>query len=549
MQGVHEAVRPPDKPFTPVDTIRCIGGSAYWKDGVLAFPAHPNDAQLDNVDGTYRSHFGPKVHCDAVIYANCNQNVAIALSRINGARVQKSDSVSLFGVIPDYHEHMKATQRHYIRSNMHRFLPHISYLSYFDDWDGMLEEAALHYADPHQKKALRIQAYEELTYDRAELDRLWLRKVLYKMKKNEYAKFLKIPRMIGDLGVAASLQGFRLTYCLKKAMAAEPIHFLDGVIEFCPKPSPDSLVHVFEELIAPSGRFYFVYFSDDSCYAVRDALGVVHRYNMDISSCDASHTEAIWEFLRATLPRHVHDDFDRLIEQLSLPFFVRDLNNPSRKVTLKADGPVLFSGSTVTTVTNNSANTLLGFALAESRATTPDEITRACAQVGYVVTVEDCSEDFHLLQFLKHSPVRDTEGHLRALLNIGVLLRTSGSCKGDLPGRGDLSRRGQEFQAALIQGMYPRVHFRLRDLMMRATGIEQPNMTLLGDGYFEYTTTGTADTFYVSDEEVFARYQVDLREARAFQDTFGNLGFGMHYADDVTAKILLDDYSLPTTFY
>lgn len=152
MQGVHEAVRPHDKPFAPVGTIRCVGGRKWWKGGLLNFPAHSFDKQLGMGDGTYRTHFGPKVHCDAIIYANSNPNIAIALSRINGARVQKPDSVSIFGVIPDYHEFMKSKQRDYIRENMARFFPHIHYRSYFDDWEGMLEEAIEHHADPHIKQ-------------------------------------------------------------------------------------------------------------------------------------------------------------------------------------------------------------------------------------------------------------------------------------------------------------------------------------------------------------------------------------------------------------
>ena len=549
VQGVVTAVRPRDKPFTPICTVRCIGGRKWWKDGILSFPPHPSDTQPSQVDGTYRSHFGPKVHCDAIIYGNSNPTVAIALSRINGARIQKPDSISLFGVIPDYHEFMKTAQREYIQQNMARFLPYINYRSYFDYWDGILQEALEHHADPHIKRALREQCFRALSDDGTSIERLWLRKVLYKLKTNEYAKFEKIARMIGDLGVAASLQGFRLTHLLKKAMAAEPIHYRGGVIEFCPKPSPDDLARVFAQLINPDGRFYIFYFSDDSCYSVRDPQGVVHTYNIDISSCDSSHTEAIWEFQRACLPDHVHDDHNVLIEQLRLPFYIQDVNNPKNKVTLQADGPLLFSGSTLTTVTNNSANTLLGFALADADARSPDEIAIACAAVGYVVTVEDCSTDYHLIQFLKHSPVHSTDGCLRALLNLGVLLRASGSCKGDLPGRGDIVVRARNFQAGLVYGMYPRVHFALRDAMLESTGVENPDPTLLGDRYFEFTTAATADTFHISDEEVYARYGVTDIEALHFQNTFGQLGFGMHYADKVTAAILLQDYGLPTSFY
>jgi len=109
--------------------------------------------------------------------------------------------------------------------------------------------------------------------------------------------------------------------------------------------------------------------------------------------------------------------------------------------------------------------------------------------------------------------------------------------------------RARNFQAGLVYGMYPRVHFALRDAMLESTGVENPDPTLLGDRYFEFTTAATADTFHISDEEVYARYGVTDIEALHFQNTFGQLGFGMHYADKVTAAILLQDYGLPTSFY
>lgn len=533
--------------------MRCVKGKEWYKDGRLEFPGHLNDLDASAYDGTYRTHLGWKVVSDAVIYGESNVSLRTALKRLNAARVQTELSLSINGPISNYHEWMQEKQRSFVTKHLHLFDRMVeSYRPYFEDWEGTAEECEAHHDEPHVKRALRIRAWLDMCNDRSDLDYLWLKKVRYKMKRNEYAKNGKMARMIGDLGVPASLQGFRLTKLLKAAMAGEPIEYLGGKIEFCPKPSPDKLVEIFKQLIEPEGKYYVAYFSDDACYSVRDVNGKVHCYNLDISKCDASHTEAIWIAMRHTLPSDVQPDFDVLVDQLCLPFYVGDCNDHRRKVVLQGEGPLLFSGSTLTTVTNNTANVSVAYALAEHAAVGALAVARAAEDVGYIVTVVDCSADFHLLQFLKHSPVLDTTGQLRALLNPGVLLRASGTCKFDLPGRGPIEHRAAQFQYGILSGAYPRVGFELLDVMKAATGVGHVSdriQTFVRQHLGDYLTSTTEDSFRVSNEEVFARYGLTTPQINQLIHGMGSTGFGMYYADEATAKILLEDYGLPTTFY
>jgi hypothetical protein len=167
----------------------------------------------------------------------------------------------------------------------------------------------------------------------------------------------------------------------------------------------------------------------------------------------------------------------RLIDQLKLPFQVISQNGKHRVVFDNIRGEAsLYSGSCLTTLINCLANILIGMAIADCEFPevcdpfiVTDILRASILETGYIVTMDYCEYDEDL-QFLKHSPILTTSGHYQPMLNLGVLLRASGSCKGDVPGRGDLSTRFRDFQASLLQGMYPRSHCLVVDNMKRACG-------------------------------------------------------------------------------
>lgn len=481
--------------------------------------------------------FGPCVAHNGVIYGDSNRNVRLALRRLTAARVSlELDSLFL-------------NQQTIYINNSAGFLDQIcsTYTQHTAHFPGMVEAMLLYHDLPHPKKALRVQAKQDLEIGFKGLnssDRLWLHFVTYKMKKDEIAKPGKYPRMIGDLKVPASLQGFWATKLLKNVVSACPIFYRSGMIEFCAKPIPSKLVTIFSRLLDPPGEYYFVYFSDDACFSYR-RQGRVYVYNLDIKSCDASHGPSIFDALIRVAPPSLKETITILVEQCTLPITIYDKQDRLRRVVLKPRRPRLYSGSTLTTVLNGLANTLIAKSLADNieKLARPADIALQAAATGYIVTTELCSKPEDI-QFLKHSPVLDEDGRLQAMLNIGVLLRASGTCRGDLPGRGDHELRAKRFQNALLKGMYPRVRFRLLDNLLSHTVEADDKSVARVAEKFKYKVVDEGEHFTVASPDCYRRYRLSAAEIEHLEQSFGHSTYQHHHVSTAADKILHKDYGL-----
>lgn len=518
-------------------------GKEFFRNGEIHFPD-----QLENrpdhlgLDGTYRTYFGPSISTNGLIYGKSNHNTRLATRRLSCARGNlELDTLYL------------KSQNHFI-SHSHPFLKlikdHISGTEH--DFSTLVQAAEDHHDDPHPKRKLRQQAWVELgigDYKGLNVaDRLWLRNVKYKMKTDEVAKILKYPRMIGDLGVAASLQGFWITHLMKDGLAREPLVYKDGEMEFCAKPNPTDLERIFEKLRNPPGRYYFVYFSDDSCLSFRDDDGGVHMYNVDISKCDASHGPFLFKALEEITPDIMKDGMAKLVDQCMLPIKISNVNDPRQSVTLQPTRPRLYSGSTITTLINNLANLLICLAFVDQgRFNSDQDVISAAAKAGYIVTCETVDPNYpEDIQFLKHSPVRDSTGRWRAMLNLGVLLRSSGSCKGDLPGskKESLESRARKFQGALLKGMYPRVEFQLLDNLTQQTLTPEEKQIDKVSHQLYHKVVDQGDTFRVLDSSLYRRYRLTPSQIDTLNEGFGRGEFEESFASDALETILEKDYGL-----
>jgi len=388
-----------------------------------------------------------------------------------------------------------------------------------------------------------MHALEELLDSGDIGDKLWLKSVLYKLKTTEIAKSGKYPRMIGDLGVAASLQGFWVTMMIKQAMASEDLIQGGLTARFVKTPDPSSLCDTFAELINPSTTRFMALFSDDSCLSIRQRDGSVHMYNMDIKSCDASHTPALFEYLVAVAPDPLRSAMEILVQQCSLPIRVVDTNDKKRVVILRPVGPRLYSGSTLTTAINNVANYLIGLAIEFRGAYSEEEITDAARSVGYMVKLERC-DTYHELQFLKHSPCTDTNGTMRAVLNPGVMLRCIGSCHGDLPGRGPLRPRAEAFQKGVLRGLYPSCRFTFYDNLVKAVAraVVNEDMQAFVRKHADHQADRTEYT--IADDELYRRYCLTSAEIFEINTLSKGAGFEVSLATSGLDKILNKDYEL-----
>lgn len=520
-------------------TLMNKGTPQYFINGEIQFPAGD-----EKPDGTYRTHFGPGVSHNGRMYCDCDHCFRYAARRLLGKRKPE---------IQGEHERLMRNQTNFVHQNSN-FLDYLreKYTPFFTAYTNSEQEMIEHYDDPHEKRALRRQAKQELCEDGRVADSVdkWVRSVLWKLKKNEWAKHKKKPRAICDLGVAASLRGFRVTNYLKTAQDETKIELEGGTFVFCKSPDPFALKEHFDKLYNPPGRFYFLYFSDDSCLSIRNPVtGKVDYYNLDISSCDASHGPAIFEALEKIMPPGwAKHDMKLLIDQCSLPLRIVSRADPRNKIYLKPTFPKLMSGSTITTAINNLANLMIGLSIVRSyegfhprNIENPSMVT-AAAQAGYILTGCTPLETFQDVQFLKHSPVLDTNGDWQPMLNLGVLLRASGTCNGDLPGSGSLELRARAFQRGLLLGAYPYASCEVIDEMRAAMGEGPVTMT----NVFDHKVTEGSDKFphyRLDSEEIRRRYRLNDSEYADLLDFSRSDVFTFHNSPALS-KILEKDYGL-----
>lgn len=494
----------------------------------------------DRLDLRYRTVFGPSVQTDGLIYANSAWNIRFGLRRFTGLRFPLEPGKDLL----------------YRNNQADWFREHEDFIGELLDlftrevkFEGFFEEALAHHADTHDKKNLRIHSWLDiLEHGTAMLDfhtpiLMEDYVVWYKIKCDEWAKYGAYPRMIGDLGCPASLMGFRLTKAMKGALADFPLYRHGGESHFIATPSTSKLREVFDNLLNPKGRYYFCYFSDDSCFSIRIG-GKLYVFNIDISSCDASHGPALFGALRKCTPSFALPCMDRLLDQLRSPIKVVNPHNKKEKIVMSKGEINLHSGSTLTTHANNVGTASIGESLAtynfDPALNIKDQIIDAAARVGYKVTVECCAFP-EAIQFLKHSPAKDSLGRYSPLLNMGVWLRMSGTCRGDLPGKGDLELRAQQFQYNLVQGAFPRTRAPFFD---NQRGVTDKGVIAI-EKLFQYKTHHDEEDLYFTDSAMLRRYGLTALEEAEVLD-FGRCGVGEHISASGLGKILNLDYSLNT---
>lgn len=525
------------------ERYRILKGAEFFIDGWLHFnePYHA-------CDGTYKT-MGTGYSTNTVTYANSPNNLAIALTRVTGAREPS---------VPGFDNQLRENQRLFIQMSAD-FLTFVAneYAPFFDDYKGAQIEAQEHHADPHEKRALRIQGYGEIAEGKwCLITTPAILKIKYKIKTKEFAKDRKKPRAIGDLGVVASLLGFRLTYFLKIAQSSVDLDVLQGMARFVKSPRPSDLHSAFDLLIDPPGPAFFCYFSDDSSLSIRFPGGL-HRFNLDIKSCDCSHTQSLFDALVSLFPAgEARDDAVRVVEQCRMPVQLDCPGNTEKKVLLQAIEAVLYSGSTLTTAINNLANLLIFKAImargytgrlnAEGIAT---ELVEAAAFVGYQITGATPLQSIEEIQFLKHSPVKDTNGVYRPQINLGVLLRSLGSAQGDFPGRGPLGPRISEFTAQVIHSMFPRTSNVVVDALRLAfprnrecTKEEASRLTALTS--FKVEIDDTYPTFYASTESIARRYKLADDDIVELAVASRELKPGVFLSSETVDRILLTDYDI-----
>jgi hypothetical protein len=521
-------------PFERNGRFSVVSGHKHFtKDGQLNFAPDPDPVFKV---GYYLTRFGFCVDTNMVIHLNNNQNRNLGARRLLNARSPER---------PGFDGWLCARQDFLCTSQS--FISAVAelaalYEGFFDDYGGCLEEAELHHADPHRVQKLRIAAWTKLTEEGKQFEEAWVREMEAKLKY-EKAKSGKYSRVYVNLGDPSSLQGFILMALVKKAQNDEPWEVNGGEIEFCKTPATKSLRRVFRNLINPKRRFFAAVFSDDSCISIR-IKGKLHRFNLDISSCDSSHGDSMFQAFVLLFPLRWRGEVLNLLAQTRKDMIFRSVDRHV-SVRVKPTGYILPSGSVITTALNTFVVFMIIWFLTCGDVSDTQELANRANLVGYVLTVEKC-EQIEDIQFLKHSPCLDDVGEWQPILNPGVLIRSSGTCVRDLPGRGDWKQRGMDFQGSLLKSLYPCTITPLLTNMRRACGSKG---TKVMEQFLERTEWAKHieddnTIIHVRSEDFFRRYNLTPMEIEQVVEEFGNMEVGYHCKSTGLSKILKKDYGL-----
>lgn len=424
-----------------------------------------------------------------------------------------------------------------------------------------LEESARYLATmPHPKRELRENDVNKRDMDGSGARKCWTKMAQWKFKTVEWAKPGKAGRIIVDLGVGASLQGARFAEWAKHKLGDKHIPMQNAVFWFITAPDPELIDEAFEALISGRYETLFVVFSDDCCCRINGKF-----MNLDISSCDMSHESELFDLLfdcfpcnsevREALEAQMTADIKiinpsikhncsghykraKINELLPEDYVIltpmeRMINGKMQKI------KYLQSGSTVTTLVNVLAWLLIFFVCVTENLDPVD----AAIEAGYIVTKDECNIPEEL-QFLKMSPVLDINNKYRAVRNLGVVLRASGVCKGDLPGRGCIKKRATDFQSQLMNGLLADIECpELWQLNPRTSTKKLDPRNLDGAGAY---TVYRKNKVTVTLDNILRRYHLEEDEVEEFRYILKNIGLFQSSHSPGASKIMNLDYGLKT---
>lgn len=422
--------------------------------GHLLFPTE-DETDIQERVGGYKTYFGPVFYGGFLCYAKESVcNLEKALTRLTCCR--EADKLG-------YDEALCRNQDLAFRRGSWFWLLYAPYFSWMRnkvltatrmELGEVHDEIKKDSMREHPKKKLRVSSFAEIMYLGTLYTYNFVTYIRGKIKCPEWAKPGKFPRMIGDYTCPGSLLGGALLACIKTCLTDWYITDTMRSI-FVYSANYERLCEVFSYLLEDAGGNVFAYHSDDMVCKLRCVDGYA-RFNVDIKSCDASNGRAIFHVLRKLMSQtYWFDVMCACIEQCGLDFVIRNPRNPKEKITLSSQRPFEFSGTVLTTMLNNVAMGAICIVIdfmirGKSRVEAKGIVERAAASLGYLVSIEEvlCDEDF---QFLKISPTR-VNGVVEVFLNLGVVLRSLGTCDGDLPGRGSIESRAELRNSGIVQG-------------------------------------------------------------------------------------------------
>lgn len=526
-----EQYQPPASlpPFVPRSDYVVLSGRRYLlPSGEPCFSPMPQ-----NTIRTFRTVFGPVALTTAIVLARTPHNLNYGMRRTLCVRLPGD------GGLAD--SALRATQLALPAQPWYRRLRDTLRAIHSTTCDGYrtwVEDAVALASEAHPKRDMRIRYLNEALNDG--ILGAWGHTVgshKVNMKHPEYAKPGKFIRTTVDLGLRAWVLGCGLAKRMKEGLSAG-FDYAGFTVCFCPKSRHDYLTHHFNELVQPSGRGHFVFFSDDSCLAVRVAQEV-RMFNIDITACDTSHTAALFELLLYITPDHCRPTMERCIEQCRTPMIFSNPDYPEQSIKVRFKDGFMKSGWCFTTMINNLATILLFAGMVEEDDWTPGGLVRGAARAGYLIDEPPLLTNPSHLQFLKHSPVRVGSGAYLSVPNLGPLLRVSGTAYGELSP--SLGRTVRERAAAAQLGYIRSAFHAVRTpTLMRLLGAPRA-----GDcGLHYHSESHSTYAYFDHDTALGVRYSMTQTEMdEFFACIFGPPGSAHH--GEWVDRIMHMDYGLP----
>lgn len=450
---IHRAYtvqNPTQRNYTDSNRFTVLSGQAFFDDTGLHFP------HRELLDREYVTVFGPCF--------------------VHSGRRFKLDDVGLRGAVtrltcarevdrPYFHDVLRDNQfLNYGDGPLFRsFEEHITLLlrRFFIEEDNV--ESRVRWVDAiHPKRRLRQQTHHALWHGGRVTHPTWMGDVKYVCKPGEILPPGKFLRAIGDLGPAATARAGHLMEHVKNAFAVE-YRFGDSSYQFVKSPSTDLLSQAFCDVLY-TNDMSFRCFSDDSIVGVATPEGRFYA-NADISACDGSNFDPVFNFLRRIMinsganVQDVNGVFDQC-RAICRIYPIKDKHNPAPKgwkIKLRPRYATLYSGSVLTTSINNCANFGIYSAFAEMLPPYPERtfenvsacLVEAAFRMGFVLRADRCACP-EKLQFLKSSPAL-VDGHIHVFLNVGVMFRSFGTFHGDLPGTGPIQDRARTYNSDVVR--------------------------------------------------------------------------------------------------
>lgn len=270
----------------------------------------------------------------------------------------------------------------------------------------------------------------------------------------------KPPRMIGNLGPFAVLQGGAAVDEVKSSFSAGAPSRKDGCwvlngsrFKFHKSINMKDLFEMYNDDLSEGPRWDE--HSDDSLLAVPTLDAGPYGTNrilfeFDFEMCDGSIGPSVIQLYRHFAPSGRESEWDSSISQLR---HTACFGKGEDRIRLKPRSYVMYSGWAGTTLVDTLAGLVVfrhvmrGWKKMTTRQTI-DFVMSRIQTSGFKLTTKVVRR-YPQATFVKTFPCLGADGKYYPTVCLGTMLRTYGQKRYDLPGRGDIDRRAQAYNAGV----------------------------------------------------------------------------------------------------